>query len=94
MFYFDKSQSGKKAHSPAWWVALVGKIPQIKSKTLSKMYSDNNQFKDLIEKLPKKCPFERQIWFKDKLIMFVPALCHLNPFYTQLMELKLKSLND
>lgn len=94
MFYFDKSQSGKKAHAPMWWVALVGKVPQIHTNTLSTMYSDKKWFKDMVENLPQKCPFERQVWWKDTLVVFVPALCHFNPFFTQLMELKLKSLND
>ena len=94
MFYFNKSQSGKKAHTPLWWVALVGKIPQIKSNTLNTLYSEKKWFKDIVEKLPQKCPFERQVWCKNTLVLFIPALCHFNPFYTQLIELKLQSLND
>jgi len=40
--------------------------------------------------LPGTCPFERTIFYKDRLILFVPQLCVLNPFYYAIMDFRLK----
>jgi hypothetical protein len=42
--------------------------------------------------VPDRCPFERRINAFGYVIQ-IPALCKLNPFYRQLIHLRLKSLN-
>jgi hypothetical protein len=42
--------------------------------------------------IPAHCPFERRIQFLQHTILYIPPLCKLNPFYDQLVELRLKSL--
>ncbi|MDZ8050948.1 MAG: Mo-dependent nitrogenase C-terminal domain-containing protein [Aulosira sp. ZfuVER01] len=43
--------------------------------------------------IPSSCPFEREIKFCDRTLVYIPPLCKLNPFYEQLVELRFKALS-
>jgi hypothetical protein len=42
--------------------------------------------------IPDRCPFERKIYFCNRLIISIPPLCHFNPVYQQLISLRLRAL--
>ena len=42
--------------------------------------------------IPASCPFERDIRCFGRLLVHIPPMCKLNPFYEQLMELRFKAL--
>lgn len=42
--------------------------------------------------IPAQCPFERDIYLFGQFIWHIPALCQLNPFYDQLMQLRFQAL--
>ena len=42
--------------------------------------------------IPSQCPFERTIKM-FKWTVRIPPLCHLNPFYEELMMLRFRALN-
>ncbi len=42
--------------------------------------------------IPTTCPFERDINLLGRKLIHIPPLCKLNPFYTQLIELRFKCL--
>jgi hypothetical protein len=42
--------------------------------------------------IPARCPFAREIKLGDRTLFSIPPLCKLNPFYTQLMDLRFKAL--
>ena len=42
--------------------------------------------------IPSHCPFERDICCFG-LLVHIPPLCQLNPFYEQLMELRFRALS-
>jgi hypothetical protein len=44
-----------------------------------------------IEKIPAKCPFERQLWLGNLLVLYVPPLCPLNPISKQLYEIRVEA---
>jgi hypothetical protein len=46
----------------------------------------------LCKVIPAQCPFERKIWFCDRLLISIPPLCKFNPFYEQIIEIRFKSL--
>lgn len=94
MIYFQKSKTGKKAHVPLWWAKMMTYYPQLHLTLLETLYNSTDWFKNFISKLPQKCPFERQIWYNDTLVLFIPALCPFNPFFSQLIELKLRYLTE
>ncbi len=43
--------------------------------------------------IPAQCPFERKIYFRGRLIAYIPPLCKLNPFYRQFILLRLKAMS-
>ncbi|WP_414652783.1 Mo-dependent nitrogenase C-terminal domain-containing protein [Gloeocapsopsis dulcis] len=43
--------------------------------------------------IPAHCPFERKIYFFNRLIIYIPPLCHFNPVYQQLISLRLRALS-
>lgn len=43
--------------------------------------------------IPAQCPFAREIKFGNQVLLTIPPLCKLNPFYEQLMMLRWRSLN-
>jgi len=45
----------------------------------------------LFSYIPTRCPFERKISI-GKFIFKIPALCHLNPVYEEIMELRYRAL--
>lgn len=44
------------------------------------------------QSIPASCPFEREIKLFHRTIVCIPALCKLNPFYEQVIELRFKAL--
>ena len=47
----------------------------------------------LCRRIPARCPFERDIILFGHRVMHIPALCKLNPFYEQLVRLRLRALS-
>lgn len=43
--------------------------------------------------IPAQCMFERDVKLLGHTLFHIPALCKLNPFYTQLMELRFRALS-
>lgn len=87
-----RSSSGIRAKSPTWWDKLVSAIPELHLPILEPKEWTPEIAEAWIKRVPPKCPFERQFWWGNTLIMFVPALCPLNPFSAQLYGLRLKAL--
>lgn len=84
-----KSETGRQAHEPQWWADFFEYFyPRVSLGIIDKLARENSTVKNFIRNLPSKCPFERQYWFKDTLVVYVPALCKFNPLFTQLMRLK------
>lgn len=42
--------------------------------------------------VPSQCPFERDVQMFGRILFHIPALCKLNPFYDQLVELRFRAL--
>ncbi len=42
--------------------------------------------------IPAQCPFERDIRFFGRVLLHIPPMCKLNPFYEQLVSLRFKAL--
>lgn len=86
----------KKARNPIWWDKFFEYFyPKVYFGFLNKLIETNPRFRNFVKNLPSKCPFERQYWLWDKyLILYIPALCKFNPTFSQLMELKVKIINE
>jgi len=42
--------------------------------------------------IPSQCPFERDIHCFGRVLLHIPPMCKLNPFYEQLVGLRFKAL--
>ena len=94
MIITTASKSGKKAREPRWWGEFFEYYyPDVSLGIIEKLALEKEWAADFIKSLPSKCPFERQFWIGETLIMFVPALCRFNPLFRQLMRLKVKLLS-
>lgn len=43
--------------------------------------------------IPSTCPFEREIRILPQVIIRIPPLCKINPFYEELMSLRFRALS-
>lgn len=85
------SSSGKKARTPRWWGVMVDSIPKIYLPWLRPKTWDKPTAKRWVNLVPSKCPFERQWWVGETLVLFIPALCSLNPLSTQFYSIRLEA---
>lgn len=46
----------------------------------------------IVKLIPAQCPFAREIKMFGRVIIRIPALCKLNPFYEQLIGLRFRAL--
>ena len=96
MIKFIKAKKNKY-HTPNWWDNLLSFIPDIRPSFLTPIILRSNRLQISILNIPSQCPFERAIeailWGKSYLVMYVPPLCKLNPFFNYLMGLKWEVYN-
>ncbi|WRH68783.1 MAG: Mo-dependent nitrogenase C-terminal domain-containing protein [Planktothrix sp. GU0601_MAG3] len=46
----------------------------------------------LCKLIPAQCPFERNITVRGRVVVRIPPLCKLNPFYEELVYLRFQAL--
>ena len=88
---FSRSASGRRARPPKWWGKVVEGLPRIYVAALRPKSWTPELAQRWVDSIPSKCPFERQAWWGDTLILYVPPLCPLNPLSTQLYEIRLEA---
>lgn len=44
-----------------------------------------------VRSIPAKCPFERTVYWRNRLILYIPPLCPLNPLSTQLYRIRIRA---
>jgi hypothetical protein len=44
-----------------------------------------------VDAIPAKCPFEREWRVAGVLVLYIPPLCPLNPFSTQLYRIRIEA---
>lgn len=47
----------------------------------------------IVNLIPNTCPFAREIKIFNRLLLRIPPLCKLNPFYEDLMMLRFRALS-
>lgn len=48
--------------------------------------------RQIVKLIPSQCPFAREIRLFNQVILRIPPLCKLNPFYDQLIALRFRAL--
>jgi hypothetical protein len=89
--FSTRSKFGKSARAPGWWGRLISLVPQFSVPGLRPQTWTRELAEAWVKRIPAKCPFERQIWFGDKLVFYVPPLCPLNPTSAQLYQIRFEA---
>ena len=55
--------------------------------------STTEKAEKIVNLIPSTCPFAREIRIFNHLLFTIPPLCKLNPFYEDLMMLRLRALS-
>ena len=70
---------------------MVDLLPSLSASWLEPQEWTEDLARKWVESIPSKCPFERQVWWGNVLLLYVPPLCPLNPFSGQLYSIRLKA---
>jgi hypothetical protein len=89
--FTTRSSSGSKARAPRWWGKFGEALPKFRAPFLQPKKWNKKLAYKWINAVPDKCPFERQLWVGETLVLYIPPLCPLNPFSKQLYEIKLEA---
>jgi hypothetical protein len=81
----------KRARPPIWWIKLVSLLPKFSLHFLEPKVWTRELAQAWVDRIPPKCPFERAVWWRGRLVLYIPPLCPLNPFSTQLYAIRLKA---
>lgn len=85
------SSSGRRARAPKWWGRVASYVPRLYLPALHPTEWTPSLARKWINSVPPKCPFERQLWWGDRLVLYIPPLCPFNPFSTQLYEIRIEA---
>lgn len=69
------------------WDYLVDKL-------IPKLTPSDYWLKKLDNLLPDRCVFERTVRYKGVLVLYIPSLCQLNPFYHSIMSYRLEKIHN
>jgi hypothetical protein len=81
----------KKSRPPKWWGKLVSSLPKFSLPFLEPETWTPELARAWVDRIPAKCPFEREFWLGGILVLYIPPLCPLNPFSTQLYSIRIKA---
>ena len=90
-FSFSRSASGARARAPKWWGRTLEGLPRLYVPALRPKSWTPELAQRWVDSVPAKCPFERQLWWGDTLLLYVPPLCPLNPLSPQLYDIRLEA---
>jgi hypothetical protein len=85
-------------HSLNWQTTIINALHSFKPLKpirhwLESIKINSPQFAHwLCRSIPARCPFARDISLFGRIILHIPPLCKLNPFYNELINLRFRAL--
>ena len=79
----------RRARPPAWWGRLTALLPQFDLPGIEPDTWTVELAERWVAAIPAKCPFERAVWWRGMLVLYIPALCSLNPVSGQLYRIRI-----
>jgi hypothetical protein len=79
----------RRARPPAWWGRLTALLPQFDLPGIEPDTWTVELAERWVRSVPAKCPFERAVWWRGMLVLYIPALCSLNPVSGQLYRIRI-----
>lgn len=83
--------STKKVRPPAWWAKFTSSLPKFDLPGLEPDTWTVELAEKWVRAIPAKCPFERSAYWRGRLVLYIPPLCPLNPFSTQLYRIRIRA---
>lgn len=80
-----------RTRPPAWWGKFTSKLPKFDLPGLTPRHWTRELAEKWVERIPAKCPFEREWRVRGILLVYIPPLCPLNPLSTQLYSIRVKA---
>jgi len=80
-----------RAKPPRWWGKFTSSLPKFSLPLLEPRAWTKELAQAWVDRIPPKCPFERAVWWRGRLVLYIPPLCPLNPFSTQIYEIRIKA---
>jgi hypothetical protein len=80
-----------KTRPPAWWGKFTSSLPKFDLPGIEPETWTVELAQKWIRAIPAKCPFEREVWWRGILVLYIPALCPLNPISTQLYKIRIEA---
>jgi hypothetical protein len=70
---------------------MVSRLPKFDLPGLTPRHWTRELAERWVKAIPAKCPFEREFRFRGILLVYIPPLCPLNPFSTQLYRIRIEA---
>lgn len=83
--------SSRRVRPPAWWSKFTPLLPKFDLPWLEPKVWTVELAERWVAAIPAKCPFERAVWWRGVLVVYIPALCPLNPISTQLYRIRIEA---
>ena len=80
-----------RVRPPQWWGKFTSLLPKFDLPWLEPVTWTPELAEKWIRGIPAKCPFERAVRWGGVLVLYIPPLCPLNPFSTQLYRLRIEA---
>lgn len=79
----------RRVRPPAWWGRLTALLPKFDLPGIEPDVWTVDLARKWVASIPAKCPFERAVWWRGVLVVYIPALCSLNPISEQLYRVRI-----
>ena len=79
----------KRVRSPAWWSKFTSLLPKFDLPGIEPEVWTVELAEKWVRSVPAKCQFERAVWWRGVLVVYIPALCPLNTISTQLYRIRI-----
>jgi len=80
-----------RTRPPRWWGIFTSSLPKFNLPFLEPKSWTPELAKRWVDAIPSKCPFEREWRIRGVLVLYIPPLCPLNPFSTQLYRIRIEA---
>lgn len=80
-----------RTRPPRWWGFFTSSLPKFSLPWLEPRQWTPKLAERWVRAIPAKCPFEREWRVRGVLVLYIPPLCPLNPFSTQLYRIRIEA---
>jgi len=89
--YQNAMRQYPRTRPPRWWGVFTSSLPKFNLPWIEPKSWTPELAKRWVDAIPAKCPFEREWRIRGVLVLYIPPLCPLNPFSTQLYRIRIEA---